>query len=84
MTNHASQSCLDSLGLEMNELVGSIPTQLGLMTNLRNLALNINQLTGTVPRQLFQLQGLGESTSPSFVHLPFIGLGVSNRISLTM
>jgi Leucine-rich repeat (LRR) protein len=66
--NRVSQHCLDSLGLERNELVGSIPSQFGLMRNLRNLALDFNQLTGTVPSQLFQLQGLGESTHLLFTY----------------
>lgn len=69
--NHDSQYCLDSLGLELNQLVGQIPTQFGLMRNLRNLALNVNQLTGTVPPKIFQLKGVGKSTHLLFTnHLP--------------
>lgn len=42
----------------LNAISGSIPTELGLATNLRDLALDVNQLSGPLPSQLGSLTGL--------------------------
>ena len=57
-------------GLELpeNQLTGSIPSELGNLTNLGSLALGYNQLTGPIPPQLGQLTSLWQ------LHLPGAGL----------
>ena len=50
---------LRSLDLYDNELVGNLPPQLGLLTNLQKLQLHANQFSGIVPfRALFALPEL--------------------------
>ena len=49
---------VDSIDLHLNNLHGSIPEELGLLTALTGLSLNRNQLTGTIPKQLGQLTAL--------------------------
>ncbi len=44
--------------LTKNGLTGTIPTQLGNLTNLETLALNVNQLTEAIPAQLGNLTNL--------------------------
>ena len=44
--------------LSNNELSGTIPTQLGNLSNLRTLQLSNNQLTGTIPTELGNLANL--------------------------
>ena len=46
------------LDLSWNDLTGSIPEQLGQLTNLQSLNLLGNQLTGPIPEQLGQLTNL--------------------------
>jgi Leucine-rich repeat (LRR) protein len=46
------------LGLSRNLLTGTIPTELGKLTNLRMLSLSGNQLTGTIPSELGKLNNL--------------------------
>ena len=46
------------LALEKNQLTGSIPSELGNLTNLTVLRLGQNQLTGPIPPQLGQLTNL--------------------------
>jgi hypothetical protein len=41
-----------------NKLYGTIPSELGLLTNLGDLSLGINLLTGTIPSELGSLQNL--------------------------
>ena len=45
----------ESLSLPVNDLTGTIPTELGLLPRIRELILNYNELTGTVPTELGQL-----------------------------
>ena len=47
-----------ALRLSNNQLTGTIPTELGNLTNLQVLSLDINQLTGTIPAQLGNLAEL--------------------------
>ena len=49
---------VDWLGLYDNQLSGSIPTQLGDLTNLESLSLQDNQLTGPIPEELGKLTEL--------------------------
>ena len=46
------------LGLVEDGLTGSIPPELGQLTNLQHLYLQSNQLTGSIPRELGQLTNL--------------------------
>ena len=57
------------VGLYSNQLSGSIPTELGNLTNLALLSLNSNQLSGSIPPQLGNL-----------TNLTFLALG-SNQLS---
>jgi len=45
----------DSLDLHNQELTGSIPPEIGCLTNLTNLALRANQLTGEIPPEVCDL-----------------------------
>lgn len=45
-------------GVDYNELLGTIPTQLGELTELKHLLLKYNQLTGTIPSELKNLNQL--------------------------
>jgi Leucine-rich repeat (LRR) protein len=47
-----------SLSLQMNNLSGTIPTQLGSLSNLTELNLSSNQLSGAIPTQLGSLSNL--------------------------
>ena len=50
---------LASLELSRNELTGEIPTELGLLRELRNLELEGNELSGEIPDELGDLDQLG-------------------------
>lgn len=45
--------------LESNKLNGTIPTELGFLTKLKNLLMFKNELTGSVPSELGLLTALG-------------------------
>ena len=47
-----------SLDLERNNLVGTVPPELGQLANLRDLNLGANALSGVIPLELGQLQNL--------------------------
>ena len=47
------------LSLGRNQLTGTIPAELGNLSNLETLALFVNDLTGTIPAQLGNLSSLG-------------------------
>jgi len=49
-----------SISLQGNQLSGSIPTQLGLLSQLSRLQLSSNALTGTIPEELSLLNELVE------------------------
>ena len=49
---------IPKLNLHNNDLTGTIPPQLGQLTNLTHLNLGDNQLIGTIPPQLGQLTNL--------------------------
>ncbi|MCE2441541.1 MAG: leucine-rich repeat domain-containing protein [Candidatus Latescibacteria bacterium] len=51
---------VDSLNLRNNSLSGSIPAELGDLTNLKYLALNNNSLSGSIPAELGDLTNLRE------------------------
>jgi hypothetical protein len=46
------------LSLDYNQLTGSIPVELGNLTNLIELSLSVNQLTGSIPSELGNLTNL--------------------------
>ena len=48
----------DTLNLFNNQLTGSIPSEIGYLTNLINLYLNNNQLTGPIPPEIGNLTNL--------------------------
>jgi len=48
----------DTLDLSGNELTGSIPPEIGNLTNLTRLYLNNNQLTGSIPPEIGNLTNL--------------------------
>jgi hypothetical protein len=50
---------LQALGLFGNLLKGSLPSTLGLLSQLRNLLIHNNLLTGAIPTELGQLSDLG-------------------------
>ena len=49
---------LEKLDLSDNQLTGTIPAELGQLTQLKKLYLDNNQLTGAIPRELGQLTQL--------------------------
>jgi Leucine-rich repeat (LRR) protein len=49
---------VSKLYLESNELTGTIPTELGNLSNLTRLSLSSNKLTGTIPTELGNLSNL--------------------------
>ena len=51
---------ITELGLDSNQLTGTIPSKLGSLTNLQRLHLSRNQLTGTIPSKLGSLTNLRE------------------------
>ncbi len=49
------------LDVRNNSMVGSLPSELGLVTNLRQILLSGNEnITGTIPSELGHLSRLGE------------------------
>ena len=52
---------LTSLDLEDNQLVGSIPSELGNLSHLTSLNLGGNQLTGVIPVELGDINDLGDN-----------------------
>jgi Leucine-rich repeat (LRR) protein len=59
---------VSELSLDWNKLTGTIPSQLGNLTNLTELDLGRNSLTGTIPSQL------GNLTNLEFLYLNSNGL----------
>ena len=55
-------SNLESLALRTNELTGSIPPELGDLSDLETLSLRENQLMGAIPAELGQLADLRSLT----------------------
>ena len=58
VTVSSTPSRVTRLDLSSRGLTGSIPTQLGSLTNLEHLDLHSNQLTGSIPTQLGSLTNL--------------------------
>ncbi|XP_059066235.1 putative leucine-rich repeat receptor-like serine/threonine-protein kinase At2g24130 [Cryptomeria japonica] len=57
LVGHLSNS-LSILALNSNEIGGSIPNEIGNLTNLRDLALSVNRFNGTIPSALGKLPNL--------------------------
>eukprot|EP00986_Skeletonema_menzelii_P008781 scaffold3803_cov151-Skeletonema_menzelii.AAC.8 len=51
---------LEKLWLNNNQLTGTIPSEIGLMENLKQLKLYENQLTGTIPSEIGSMENLEE------------------------
>ncbi|MDE0081131.1 MAG: Ig-like domain-containing protein [Gammaproteobacteria bacterium] len=72
-----------TLDLRLNKLTGTIPPELGRLTELRYLGLSQNELTGTIPRELGSLTNLGQlsldenylsgAIPPEVLTLPYLG-----------
>jgi Leucine-rich repeat (LRR) protein len=60
---NSGNTTVERLELQSNQLNGSIPPQLGDLTNLQVLALYLNQLTGSIPPEL------GDLTNLQYLHL---------------
>ena len=58
VTCDAGQTTAEVLNLQYNNLVGTLPTTLGNLTNLRYLDLLSNQLSGAIPTELGNLTNL--------------------------
>ena len=58
----------DTLILEGNQLIGSIPPEIGNLSNLTYLSLRSNQLTGSIPSEI------GNLTNLNFLYLGSNGL----------
>ena len=54
-----AQGRVDTLALPVNQLSGSIPSELGNLSNLEELWLRENQLLGAIPSELGNLSNLG-------------------------
>ena len=52
------------LSLEENDLSGTLPAELGALTNLEDLLLSENALAGTIPPELFALTKLTQLSAP--------------------
>jgi hypothetical protein len=55
---NASNTHVTAISLTNNNLVGTIPTELGNLTNLQQLSLSDNQLAGSIPPELGNLTNL--------------------------
>jgi len=53
-------SNISQITLSFNNLVGTIPPELGSLINLTDLYLNSNELTGNIPSELGNLSNLGD------------------------
>jgi len=65
---HLSEHLKD-LDLSRNSIMGTIPTELGLLTNLRRLALYENDFTGSIPTELGVLSDTLETLELNSNHL---------------
>lgn len=72
----------ESLILSGNDLNGTIPTELGLLTSIEDILLNINKLTGLVPSELGMLTTLGMFIVPMIIvcSYPTVGSQASHTI----
>ena len=52
------RSYLKGLYVNDNQLIGTIPSELGQLTDVERLSLNNNQLSGAIPSELGQLSNL--------------------------
>jgi Leucine-rich repeat (LRR) protein len=79
-------SLLTVLKLEDNKLVGSLPSELALLTMLKDVYLENNFLTGPIPVELFQLSSLKNiylgNNNLSAIPTELINLTSIERISL--
>ena len=58
VTTDAGNTTVLELHLQSNNLVGTLPSSLGNLSNLQNLSLYSNQLTGSIPPELGNLSNL--------------------------
>ncbi len=59
VTCHDDEDNLRHLSLRNNNLIGTIPPELGNLVRPQTIELSINQLTGEIPQELGTLTGLG-------------------------
>lgn len=50
----------ETLDLPLNDISGTIPSEIGLMSNLNWLSLSNNALTGTIPLEINSMPDLGK------------------------
>lgn len=66
---------LVSLDFTRCDLTGTIPAQLGDLSNLAILGLGRNDFTSTIPKELGKLSNLGRTASASLLWIDSITLG---------
>jgi|TARA_B110000914_G_C15335532_1_gene386758 Leucine-rich repeat (LRR) protein len=67
--------CESSLNLSDNSLTGSIPSEVGNLTNLNELKLSNNQLTGVIPESICELTNLTWYSSTFLNFTPISSIG---------
>jgi Leucine-rich repeat (LRR) protein len=59
LASSSSTSQLVELWLDDNHLTGTIPSELGALTNVASLSISNNALTGTIPTTIANLRNMG-------------------------
>jgi Leucine-rich repeat (LRR) protein len=59
VASSSSTSQLVELWLDDNHLTGTIPSEIGALTNLASLSVSNNALTGTIPTTIANLRNMG-------------------------
>ncbi len=75
---------MTSLWLYSNQLTGSIPTELGNLSNLKSLFLEENQLTGSIPQEVLDLSASKRLENPPYVltEIPDVQLLLGNNLNI--
>ena len=58
VTTNGDNSCVTSINLDNNHLVGTLPTELGVLSCLTTLWLSWNQISGSIPSEIGNLSSL--------------------------
>lgn len=73
---------IETLELQVNNLTGDIPKEIGSLTNLRRLSLYNNVFGGTIPEGLYNLDGLEHFDITSNYFSGTISKRVANFLSM--